>query len=151
MVAAEASHGVQFAQGRMRICSFWFCLSLCWPRCVSESIQHIWIIFPPTRVSALIGGRSGERRWAASSVVGGHRRPHRRPHFFSFVVVLVGSPAERWSSSSFMVRRRAVGTNPGASTRAAAGQLGLIQGGGPWTRLQESRRDPGQQSQNNLP
>ena len=81
-------------------------------------------------------------------MVGGHRRPHRRPHFFSFVVVLVGSPAERWSSSSFMVRRRAVGTNPGASTRAAAGQLGLIQGGGPWTRLQESRRDPGQ---NNLP
>ena len=35
-----------------------------------ESTQHIWLIFTHTRDSAPIGGRSGKRRWAGSSVVG---------------------------------------------------------------------------------
>ena len=43
-----------------------------------DSRQNIWLIFPHTRVSVLIGGRSGERRWAALSVVGA-RRPTFAP------------------------------------------------------------------------
>ena len=46
-------------EGWMRNCLNWLCPSLWCSRWVSESIQHIWLIFTHTWVSALIGGRRG--------------------------------------------------------------------------------------------